>query len=43
MNTILIGDIGEAMAIADFTKKSAIISKPLSNNARYDFIADINN
>lgn len=43
MNTVLIGDIGEAIAIADFTKKGAIISKPLSNNARYDFIADVNN
>ena len=43
MNTVLIGDIGEAMAIADFTKMGAVISKPLSNNARYDFIADINN
>lgn len=36
------GDIGEAIAIADFTKAGAIVSKPLSNNARYDIIIDIN-
>lgn len=40
MNTVNIGDIGEAMAIADFTKAGFIVSAPLSNNARYDLIID---
>lgn len=43
MNTVNIGDIGEAIAIAQFTKAGFIISKPLSNNARYDFIVEYNN
>ena len=43
MNTVSAGDIGEAMAIADFTKAGFGISKPLSNNLRYDLIVDINN
>lgn len=42
MNTVLIGDIGEAMAIADFTKAGIGVSKPLSNNLRYDLIIDVN-
>ena len=40
MNTVSIGDIGEAMAIADFTKAGFVVSAPLSNNARYDLIID---
>lgn len=40
MNTVGIGDIGEAMAIADFTKAGFVVSTPLSNNARYDLIID---
>lgn len=40
MNTVSIGDIGEAMAIADFTKAGFVVSAPLSNNARYDLIVD---
>lgn len=40
MNTITIGDIGEAVAITEFTKKGCIISKPLSGNARYDLIIE---
>ena len=43
MNTVSIGDIGEAMAIADFTKAGFGVSKPLSDNLRYDLIVDINN
>lgn len=43
MNTVGIGDIGEAIAIAQFTKFGFIVSKPLSNNARYDFIVEYNN
>ena len=42
MNTVSIGDIGEAMAIADFTKAGFGVSKPLSNNLRYDLIVDFN-
>lgn len=42
MNTVSIGDIGEAMAIADFTKTGFGVSKPLSNNLQYDLIIDIN-
>ena len=30
------------MAIADFTKTGFGVSKPLSNNLRYDLIIDIN-
>jgi hypothetical protein len=40
MNTNQIGDIGEAIAIAEFTKAGAIVSKPLSDNARYDLIIE---
>ena len=43
MNTNQIGDIGEAIAIAEFTKAGAIVSKPLSDNARYDLIIEWNN
>ena len=43
MNTVSVGDIGEAMAIADFTKAGFGVSKPLSDNLRYDLIIDINN
>lgn len=43
MNTVTIGDIGEAIAISEFTKKGCIISKPLSSNARYDLIVEYNN
>lgn len=43
MNTVNIGDIGEAIAIAKFTQNGFVVSKPLSNNARYDFIVEYNN
>ena len=43
MNTVSVGDIGEAMAIADFIKAGFGVSKPLSDNLRYDLIVDINN
>ena len=43
MNTVGIGDIGEAMAIVEFTQCGFVVSKPLSNNARYDLIVDKNN
>lgn len=40
-NTVSIGDYGEALAVVNFLKKGAIVSKPLSNNARYDLIVEI--
>lgn len=43
MNTVMIGDIGESLAIASFTKAGFIVSKPLSNNASYDLIVEYNN
>lgn len=43
MNTVSIGDIGESLAIAKFTKEGLTVSKPLSNNARYDLIVEFNN
>lgn len=43
MNTVQIGDIGEAFAIAKFTKAGFTVSNPIANNARYDLIVDINN
>ena len=43
MNTTSIGDIGESLAIAKFTKEGLTVSKPLSNDARYDLIVEINN
>lgn len=41
-NTVSIGDYGEALAVVNFLSKGAIVSKPLSNNARYDLIVEIN-
>ena len=41
-NTVSIGDYGEALALVKFLSKGAIVSKPLSNNARYDLIVEIN-
>lgn len=43
MNSVNIGDIGEAIAISKFTQNGFIVSKPLSNNARYDFVVEYNN
>lgn len=43
MNTVLVGDIGESVAIAAFTKAGLVVSKPLSNNAKYDLIIELNN
>ena len=42
LNTVSVGDIGESMAIVKFTKAQCSVSKPLTNNTRYDFIVDIN-
>lgn len=43
LSTVSIGDIGESVAITSFVKKGCAVSKPLTNNARYDLIVDINN
>ena len=43
MNTVDIGDLGEIVAIMKFTKAGCVVSKPLSNNARYDLVVDYNN
>lgn len=43
MNTVSIGDIGESAAIFKFTQAGAIVSKPLSGNARYDLIIEYHN
>lgn len=42
LNTVSIGDVGETYAIFEFTRHNAIISKPLTNNARYDLIVEVN-
>lgn len=43
LNTVTIGDIGEAQAIALFAKKRIPVSKPLTNNVRYDLIIEKDN
>lgn len=43
LNTVSIGDIGEAVAQMKFIKNGCVVSKPLTNNARYDFIVEISN
>lgn len=42
LNTVSIGDLGESYAIMQFTQAQAIVSKPLTNNARYDLIIEYN-
>ena len=42
LNTVSIGDLGESYAIMKFTQVQAIVSKPLTNNARYDLIIEYN-
>ena len=42
LNTIIAGDIGESVAVMNFTKAGSIVSKPLTNNARYDLIIENN-
>ena len=43
LNTVQIGDVGESYAIMKFTLHQCAVSKPLTNNVRYDLIVDINN
>ena len=40
LNTVSIGDLGESYAIMKFTQVQTIVSKPLTNNARYDLIIE---
>ena len=42
LNTVSLGDLGESYAIMKFTQTQAIVSKPLTNNARYDLIIEKN-
>ena len=42
LNNVSIGDLGESYAIMQFTQKQAIVSKPLTNNARYDLVIEYN-
>ena len=43
LNTVSIGDLGESYAIMKFTQAQTVVSKPLTNNARYDLIIECNN
>ena len=43
MNSKNKGNIGEAFAIAEFTKYNIPVAIPFGDNARYDLIADFNN
>lgn len=43
LNTVSIGDVGEQYAALMFSKKNCVVSKPLTNNARYDLVVEINN
>lgn len=43
MNTKSIGNIGEAVAIAEFAKRNIPISIPFGDNQKYDLIIEINN
>ena len=40
MNSKTKGNIGEAIALAEFTKRGIQVSIPFGDNARYDLIAD---
>ena len=42
-NSSFIGSIGEAVAIAEFTKRGIPVSKPITDNLPYDLIIDVNN
>lgn len=42
LNTVSLGDLGESCAIMKFAHAQAVVSKPLTNNARYDLIVEIN-
>ena len=43
MNSKDKGNIGEAVFLMEMLKAGCIVSKPFGDNARYDFIVDVNN
>ena len=43
LNSHFIGEITEQQVTLEFLKQGILISKPLVQSSRYDFIADINN
>lgn len=43
LNSHFIGEITEQQVALEFLKQGILISKPLVQSSRYDFIADINN
>lgn len=42
MNSKTKGNIGEAIALAEFAKRNIQVAIPFGDNARYDLIADFN-
>jgi PD-(D/E)XK endonuclease len=40
MNTKQQGDVGVAMAVAYYTREGYVVSFPLTDNARYDLVAE---
>ena len=42
MNTKTKGNIGEAVILAEFTKRGIQVSIPFGDNARYDLVAEFN-
>lgn len=42
MNTKQKGDIGVALAISYYTRIGAVVSYPLTDNAKYDLVVEIN-
>ena len=43
LSSHFIGEITEQQVVLEFLKQGILISKPLVQSSRYDFIADINN
>lgn len=43
LNSHFIGEITEQQVTLEFLKQGILVSKPLVQSSRYDFIADINN
>lgn len=43
MNTKQKGDIGVAMAISYYTQAGAVVSYPLTDNAKYDLVVELDN
>lgn len=43
LNSHFIGEITEQQVVLEFLKLGILVSKPLVQSSRYDFVADINN